>query len=85
METDSAAILHTEGQIISPEAAIMQQSHIITQARQQWGLNDGGICVNGHAACAWVQAGGREFHFKGMSQQDAQGWSQALATACVLR
>jgi len=41
--------------------------------------------VNGHVACAWVQAGGREFHFKGMSQQDAQGWSQALATACVLK
>ncbi|DBA76239.1 TPA: hypothetical protein ACH3X1_009959 [Trebouxia sp. C0004] len=32
-----------------------------------------------------LQAGGREFHFKGMSQQDAQGWSQALATACVLK
>ena len=32
-----------------------------------------------------VQAGLREFNFKGMSQQDAKGWSQALATACVLK
>ncbi|DBB11361.1 TPA: hypothetical protein ACH3X3_006783 [Trebouxia sp. C0006] len=32
-----------------------------------------------------LQAGGRELQFKGMSQQDAQGWSQALATACVLK
>ena len=41
--------------------------------------------MNGHDACAWMQAGGRELQFKGMSQQDAQGWSQALATACVLK
>ena len=32
-----------------------------------------------------LQAGLREFSFKGMSQQDAKGWSQALATACVLK
>lgn len=36
-------------------------------------------------ACECMQAGGREFHFKGMSQQDAKGWSQALSTACVLQ
>lgn len=41
--------------------------------------------MDGDVASAWVQAGGREFQFKGMSQQDAQGWSQALATACVLK
>ena len=36
-------------------------------------------------AAVGLQVEGHDLMLKGMSQQDAKGWQQALATACMLQ